>query len=173
DAGRVEVAELDRVEQLHFVPELLAQAVGGREERVWGDHQPLGRPVPLQPGEGRELVDRDVGVVDEDVAAFDGDLDTPDQDDAVVAGEGGQLVVIGHEVVVADAEDLVAFTGGTRDHLAGVVRDEGLRLPRVDVQVGLEPRVHHAAFRSNADTNYPSPRKSAVYLNSGLGPIRL
>ena len=82
---------------------------------------------------------------------LDGDLDPRDQDDAVVAREGGEILVEGDCIVVADAEHAVAVFGRSRDHLACVVRDEGLRLPSVDVEVGPEPDVH-VFFRSKADT---------------------
>jgi len=162
DAGRVEVAELDGVEQLDFLPELFAQAVGRREEGMRRDHQPFGRPVALEAGEGGDLVDVDVGVVDEHVPALDGDLDTRNQDDAVVASERGELGGEGLGVVVADAEGLVALSGGAGDHFAGVVRDEGLRLPRVDMEVGPEPDVHVRLFSEQGGYQVPGHAQVSV-----------
>ena len=107
------------------------------------DHEPVGRPVPPEIGERPELVDADVGVVDEHVPAFHGGFDPRHQQDVAVARVGGQLVVVGEHVVVGDPEHAEPFTGRPVDHLTRAVLDRRLGLLGVDVQVGLQPRCPH------------------------------
>src|SRR5437773_8015380 len=74
DEPRVEVRELDGVEEVELATQAPAERERGRKERMGGDDQPLRRAVPAEVGKGPQQRERDVEVVDEDVAALERDF---------------------------------------------------------------------------------------------------
>ena len=138
DVPGVEVGELDGVEEIDLAEQATAEREGGREERVRRDHQPLRPFVAPEIGERAQHRERDVDVVEQDVAALDGGLDAGDQENASLGGVVRERLPRRQQIVIGDAEDVVPRAGGAVHEAVGVVGDERVAFPRVQVQVGLE-----------------------------------
>src|SRR3989454_8030927 len=81
DPFGVEVAELDRIEEVDLLEEPLAEAEGSRKKWVGSRHQPARLAKPSQVGERSNPLQRHVDVVEEDVSALDRGLDPGNQQD--------------------------------------------------------------------------------------------
>src|SRR2546422_3264604 len=107
-----------------------------------GDHQPLGGLVSPQIGERPQHGEGHIEVVDQDVAPLDGGLRSRDEDDPPIGRIVDQPLAERTEIVVGDAEDVVAFARRAVDEGRGVVGDAGLTLAGVQMEVDLQPAGH-------------------------------
>src|SRR3989442_2477453 len=142
DAPRVEVRELDRVENVDLAEQSASQRILGGKEGMGGDHQPLGGLVSPQIGERPQHGKGHIEVVDQDVAPLDGGLRSRDEDDPPIGRIVDQPLAERTEIVVGDAEDVVAFARRAVDEGRGVVGDAGLTLAGVQMEVDLQPAGH-------------------------------
>src|SRR3989441_3179185 len=126
------------------------------------DHQPLGGLVSPQIGERPQHGEGHIEVVDQDVAPLDGGLRSRDEDDPPIGRIVDQPLAERAEIVVGDAEDVVAFARRAVDEGRGVVGDAGLTLAGVQMEVDLQPAGHSTVtLRSEEHT---SELQSLAYL---------
>src|SRR5439155_4467182 len=86
DPCRVEMAEFDRIEEVDFLEESLAEADRPGKERVGRHYQPLRATEAAQVGEGPDPFEGNVDVVEEDVFALDRRLDPGYQENPPLLG---------------------------------------------------------------------------------------
>jgi len=132
DSRRIEMAELDGIEEIDFLEEPPPQGVRGGKERVGRHDQPLRPTEPAQVGEGPNPFRRHVDVVEENVLPSTVRLDR-ESGGLPARGVALEIPAEGHGVVLVMLRTWKPAAAARASQLPRTVGDEPFPLPRVEV----------------------------------------